>query len=215
MPRNLCHGLPGLTAQKGGGRLSFAEAQKTSLCQRSIWSSRLAGAAPALKWWTPQSQTLTLASFSSLPYFYSNLTSTPGPDCPLCFFCPLFLCQTPRGLSPDYSPQGPGGLGPFMLLCPFVLPSAWSGMMPPLGACWGYRILPEEAMVSPLAHAISTGFPHSHLLPTSGLSSDPPQDFSPSPDTTTVSSAPSSLLRDDLFCFNKKPKQGPVWWCGG
>lgn len=54
-----------------------------------------------------------------------------------------------------------------MLPCPFFLPPALPGTMrllPPLGLCWEYRILPVEATVSPLASPTATSSPPSGSL---------------------------------------------------
>lgn len=82
----------------GGGVLQW---HQIGLCQHSLWSSP---SAKMVDLKIPKS--VAALFFTSLPYFYSNLSCTLGPDCRLCCFCPLLLCWTPRGLCLDDTSLG-------------------------------------------------------------------------------------------------------------
>lgn len=174
-------------------------------------SASYLGTAPVLKWWVLLSQTLTLP----LPSPHS-LTPIPtssvllGPDCPLCLSALLFLAGLQETSPLITPPQGPVTL-PIMLLCPFSLPLPERDKEP--ATCSGSVLgilLRDQTLPSCPYHQHWT--PNSCHLPTSQLSSHPPQDFSPSPpyspapSDTAAPSPPSSLLRDDLFCFREEPR---------
>lgn len=160
-----CPGAWPPSAASPGGLV--LQKHQTGLCLCSIWSS------PSSKMVGPKIPDSDPASSSphSLSS-YSNLTYSPGPDCPLCFLCPLLLCWAPRGLSPDHISSGSSWPQPARCcacpLCP----------LPPLGVCCGCRILQEFwGILCGENHGLPSGL-HSQqwppLAPYPQLSSHPP-----------------------------------------